>query len=441
MKNNPHKTHVSIVINLSVQSQSDYENTASRTRAKWLFDAADWVDAHSNLFVDAIVLEGVKTLSEAQAEVRRASGVLRLSSEEATRIIGSTIDFGQDIRGEGRIGWVKHKPIGVVLGITPFNDPLNLVAHKVGPAIAAGNAVIIKPHPNTPTPAKLLKRAFDETSLPNGLFQVMPGGDDVGKALVESPDISMVSFTGGRHTGRAIAQAAVGKPLALELGGVAVTIIASDADLEVAVPRLVSGMFAAAGQNCLHVQRVLASEEIFNELSSLLVKHTKQLSLGPSGDAHTQVGRIVNDEAIARCEAWVSQAVQSGGRILIGGGRTSDGYLPTIVAGAGATSKICTKEIFGPVTSLEKFVDIDDAIEKAASSGPALAAAIFTRSLDLPFKLQKLSVGQVIVNDSTDFRIDAMPFGGNNSAGIGREGVQSAIQAMTEQQVICFANS
>lgn len=413
--------------------------SSSWERSRWLRTAADLIENDATTFSKVIASEGIKTIREARSEVARAIATLRLSAEEATRLTGETIDFGGDRRAMGRHGWVHLRPMGVVLGITPFNDPLNLVAHKAGPAIAAGNAVVIKPHPRTPTAAKMLIAALVQAGVPNGAGACVEANRVETKAMVQDERIAMVSFTGGRVAGRALAKAAVGKPFTAEMGGVAVTIADADADLSLAVPRLVSGMFAAAGQNCLHVQRILIHEDLRDTLVPELVEATRALRLGDPMNEETDMGDLIDAAAVSRCRDWVAEAMRGGATLLTGGTGEGLSFAPTLIEHPPAVAKIVTKEVFGPITALETFGTLEQAITSSARSGDALAVAIFTRKLEAIKQLSCLRVGQIVVNDSTDFRTDAMPFGGPGSAGQGREGVRHAMRRMTEEQVTCIA--
>ncbi|MEP5729361.1 MAG: aldehyde dehydrogenase family protein [Sulfitobacter sp.] len=419
-------------------------DTPSHVRAGWLRDAAGMIEADAERHARIIVEQGVKTICEARSEVARAIGTLRLSAEEATRSTGRTIDFGADPRGVGRWGFQDHRPVGTVLAITPFNDPLNLVAHKVGPALAAGCPIIVKPDPRTPAPASMLCDTLLVAGTPKGAVDCIEAHVPETTAMIRDPRIAMVSFTGGRSAGSAIAQAAAGKPFALEMGGVAVTILLDDADITMAVPRIVSGMIAAAGQNCLHVQRVIAQGGVKNELMRRLARALDEIRLGDPDDEASEMGPLIEQDALDRCIEWTAEAVAGGAKILAGGtpehhSDTRPRFRPTLLGNPSREAKIVRQEVFGPIATLETARDLPEALEMAALSGPALAAAIFTQSLEAPRALRKLNVGQIVVNDTTDFRIDAMPFGGPGAAGLGREGVRSALQAMSEPVVMCIA--
>ncbi|MDH5411169.1 MAG: aldehyde dehydrogenase family protein [Alphaproteobacteria bacterium] len=413
--------------------------TPTHSRADWLELAADNIACDAEGFARIIVKEGIKTIREARSEVDRACRTLRLCAGEARRLAGDVVPFDQAPAGAGRVGWTERRPVGVIAAITPFNDPLNLVVHKVGPALAAGCAVIVKPHEATPGPAHRLGEAFQQAGLPKDAFQVIEGnGASVGRALVEHGDIDMATFTGGRVAGLAVARSAAGRPTSLEMGGVCSTIVMADADLDFAVSRLVPGMYAAAGQNCLHVQRVIVEVPVYDALRERLVARVAELRLGDPMSEETDMGYLIDEASAKRCADWLAEAVAGGARVLSGGTGGGKQFEPTLVENVPVNARLVLEEVFGPITVLERVDSLHLAVERAAVSGASLAVGIFTRSLNAPFALRSLRVGSIIVNDSTDFRIDAMPFGGPFPAGLSREGVRNAIESMTEPQLICL---
>lgn len=402
--------------------------------------AADWICEHKEQYAAVIASEGSKTIREARKEVRRCVETLRISAEEARRINGETISFDQMPGSENRVGYYYRFPIGIISAITPFNDPLNLVAHKVGPALAAGNAIIVKPSPATPLSALLLAEAFDRAGLPPKVLSVITGyTSDMGDALITHPAIRMISFTGGLATGEAIMKKAGLKKMSLELGSNSPVIVLQDADLEEAVESSVSGAFWAAGQNCLGVQRIYAQAEIFEDFVERFVKRTKQYRIGNKLSEETDMGPMISENEAIRVESWVIEAVQKGARLLCGGKRDGAYYEPTVLIHVPSDCKVAKEEVFGPVVSIYKVADLDTAIRESNQVPFGLQAGIFTRDLDKAFAaIRKLDVGGVMINDSSDYRIDAMPFGGVKGSGIGREGITFALQEMTEPKVVCF---
>lgn len=402
--------------------------------------AADYVAARHEDYAQTIAREGVKTIREARKEVTRCIETLRISAEEARRLGGETIPFDQRAGSENRVGYFFREPIGIVGALTPFNDPLNLVAHKIGPAIAAGNVIIVKPHEATPLSALKLAEAFVQAGLPGGMLQVITGyGVEIGDVLVRDARVRMLSFTGGGTTGQAILRQAGLKKIAMELGSNSPVIVMPDADLDLAVDANVSGAFWAAGQNCLHVQRLLVHENIYAEFTARFVAAAEKYRVGNKLDEATDMGPLINAAAAQRVENLVEQAVARGAQLLTGGERSGNSYAPTVLEHVPDDCAIAREEIFGPVTLLYRFATLDEAIQRANEIEYGLQAGIFTRDLQTAFLAAKqLQCGGVMVNDSTDYRIDAMPFGGVKGSGLGREGIRFALHEMTEPKVVCF---
>jgi len=391
-------------------------------------------------FAQVIAKEGVKTIREARKEVTRCVETLRVSAEEARRLGGETIAFDQMPGSENRFGYFKRLPVGVVLAITPYNDPLNLVAHKIGPAIAAGNAVILKPHSSTPLSARKLVELFDATELPTGVLQLVTGsGAIIGDQMVSDPRVRMVSFTGGPLVGLKILPLAGLKKISMELGSNCPTIVMGDADMELALEATVSGAFWAAGQNCLHVQRIFIQKDHFDEFSKQFVDRTKRLKVGDKLDDNTDMGPMINDAAALKVSDFVQDAVALGARILTGGECNGRYYQPTVLDNVSDDCRISKEEVFGPVVALYEFGEISEAIDLANNVDYGLQAGIFTRDLATAHKIaDALDYGGVMINDSSDYRIDAMPFGGTRGSGLGREGVVHAIHEMTDPKTYCF---
>ncbi|SFL95218.1 glyceraldehyde-3-phosphate dehydrogenase (NADP+) [Gracilibacillus orientalis] len=401
---------------------------------------ASYIEENKERYAETIALEGSKTIQEARGEVKRAIQTIKISAEEARRINGETINFDQSESGENRVGYYYRFPVGVIGAITPFNDPLNLVAHKVGPAIASGNAVIVKPASDTPLSALLLAEAFTKSGLPAGMLSVVTGsGRDVGDVLVTHPSITMITFTGGVDVGKKIAHKAGIKKVGMELGSNSPVIVLKDADVEKAVASCVSGAFTVAGQNCIGVQRVYVEKEVYDQFLELYKHRTSELHLGDKMDPLTDIGPMINEREAKRVEAWVNQAVVEGAKIQIGGKKERAFYYPTILTDVPSNAVIAQEEIFGPVVLVYSVEDVHQAIDQSNAVDYGLQAGIFTKDLENAFlTIQELEVGGIMVNDSSDYRIDAMPFGGVKQSGLGREGIKSSIEAMTELKVVSF---
>lgn len=403
-----------------------------------LADAAARLDADREGFARTIAEEGIKTIREARAEAARAAETLRLSAEEARRVTGETIPFDQRPGSEGKVGYWFRQPIGLVVAITPFNDPLNLVAHKVGPAIAAGDAIIVKPHSATPLSALRLAAALRDAGLPDGILQVVTGrGAAIGDRLVADPRVAMVSFTGGPEVGDRVVRLAGRKKLGLELGANSPAIVLSDADLDAASSALVSGAFWAAGQNCLHVQRIIVERAVASGLRDRLVAATSRIRGGPKLDESTDMGPVISDAAADRIMATIDQAVALGGRILVGGTRDRRRIAPTLVDRLPPSSRLARDEVFGPVAAITEVDGLDEAIAVANGVEQALHACVFTHDLRSAMRVvHEVEAGGVLVNESTDYRTDSMPFGGVKGSGLGREGVPFAVREMTTTKVV-----
>ncbi|HEX2050144.1 MAG TPA: aldehyde dehydrogenase family protein [Actinomycetota bacterium] len=403
--------------------------------------ASELVEANHESLARTIASEGIKTIREARRETTRCAITLRLAAEEARRLGGETMRMDAFDNGGGRVAYWTREPVGVVAAITPFNDPLNLVAHKIGPAIAGGNAVVVKPHEQTPLSALRLGELFVEAGAPPGLVQVVTGSGAVaGEALVGADDVDMVSFTGGARTAVRIARVAGPKRTTMELGQSGATIVMDDADLERAVPAVASGAFAAAGQNCLHVQRVLVHDAVYDDVVERLVDAACSLRLGDKLDPATDMGPLIDERAAQRVRDAVADARKHGARLLTGGPGAGTSMPPTLLDDVPDAHPVAYEEIFGPVTVVRRVATLDEAVAVANFGRGAVHSAVFTGSLERAhFAVRRLAAGGVIVNDSTDFRVDGMPFGGTGGSGLGREGVRFATEAMTEPKLACFA--
>jgi len=412
----------------------------SHERYDVLMSAADRIDSAAEEYALLIAREGSKTVTEARREPPRAAGILRLAAEEGRRLSGRTLPF--DIRpgSENRRGYYVRKPAGVVAAIMPFNDPMAVAAHKVGPALAAGNSVVVKP--DSSTPLTVLKMADDlyACGLPAGRLSVVTGhGAEIGDALVTDPRVRVVAFTGGVSTGERITRKAGIKKLILELGANSPVIVMPDADLEKAASAIIAGAFAQAGQNCLGVQRIFIHSAVYDTFSDRLCDLTSVLKAGHSLDPSVDVCQMIRLTEAERVEAWIDEALEGGAIVRAGGRRTGAVLEATLLENVPAGCRLQCEEIYGPVAGLYAFETLEEAVARSNDVDYGLHAAIFTESLrDAMYAAENLHVGAVIVNDSTDYRLDSMPFGGTGRSGIGREGLKFAIEAMTETRVVCF---
>ncbi len=415
-------------------------NLSRYERTEILRNAASAVAGRAAEHAELIAREGVKTIREARREVERCANTLRLCAEEVRQQPGEVLRFDQRSGSEARLGYWVREPMGVIVAVTPFNDPLNLVAHKVGPAIASGNAIVVKPHSATPLSALLLAQAFVEAGLPPYVLQTITGhGREIGEALAAHPNVTMVTFTGGRDVGKRIALAASGKRVVLEMGANSPVIVMPDADILAAAVSITAGAFAAAGQNCLHVQRVIAHRDIKKSLVAALSEAASRVVTGNKMDETTDMGPLISEASARRVERMVGDAIERGGKKLTGGSREGTRMQPTLIDHMPLDSDLARDEVFGPVTGIIQVDSLGEAIEVANGIDLGLQASIFTRDLGMAMRaVQELRGGAVLVNDSTDYRIDAMPFGGVKGSGTGREGIAFAIQEMTTIKVVCF---
>ena len=409
-------------------------------RAQVLYGTAQIIAGRIDEFAEVIAREGSKTINEARGEARRCVNTLTISAEEAKRCQGETIPFDSFPGGEARRGHYERVPIGVVLAITPFNDPLNLVAHKLGPAIAGGNAVILKPATVTPLSGLKLTEAFMEAGLPTGVLQCITGyGAVLGDALVEDSRVRMVSFTGGVEAGERIMSRIGLKKVGMELGSNSPVIVWKDADLDWAVETCVSGAFWAAGQNCIGVQRIYIHREIYDRFRDDFVARAAAYRTGDKLDESTNMGPMINEGEAKRVERWVAEAVDKGATCLTGGTREGALLPPTVLENVPEDATIHYEEVFGPAVNLYPVDDLDEALEKANSVDYGLHAAGFSNDVTVCHRMAEgLDCGSVILNDSTDYRLDSMPFGGVKNSGLGREGIKFSLQEMTEPKVICW---
>lgn len=405
-----------------------------------LYRAAQIIRNRQEEFARTIATEGSKTIREARKEASRCVDTITISAEEARRIPGETIPFDSRPGSENRLGYYYRFPIGIIAAITPFNDPLNLVAHKVGPAIAGGNAVVLKPATVTPLSALKLAGALVEAGLPWNVLNVVTGyASKIADALVTDPRVRMISFTGGTQAGLEVIKKAGLKKIGMELGSNSPVIVMDDCDLESAVESSVSGGFWAVGQNCIGVQRIYIHEKVYDEFEKRFVARARKIRVGYQLDETTDMGPMITEGEARRVEEWVREAVGLGAKLLTGGGRKGTLFEPTVFAGMPGAARLDYEEVFGPVVNLYRVSSLDEAIRLSNGVKYGLHGAIFTRSLDNAFKaVRELEVGGVMVNDSTDYRIDMMPFGGVKWSGLGREGIKFALLEMTEPKVVCF---
>lgn len=406
-------------------------------RAAILRRAATLVDRHRGRLIDLMAIETGFTNADATGEIERSILTLMLSAEEATRIVGEVVPFGATPGQERRFGYTIRVPLGLVCVITPFNSPLNTVLHKVAPAIAAGNAVILKPSELSPLTGMMAAAILLEAGLPSSHIAVVVGKAEVGKSLVGHSGIDFYSFTGSTAVGKLIDDGAGLRRTQLELGSIASTIVCADADLSLAASKIANAAFRKAGQVCTSVQRLYVEKPVFTPLLELLVDAARGMRTGNPKDPKTRIGPMISEASAARAETWVREAVDGGARIVIGGQRKRALFEPTILVDVKSGMKVVDDEIFAPVLSLMPFERLEDAVEHANNTPYGLAAGVFTRDVNRAINLgYTLRFGAIHINETSSCRADAMPFGGVKDSGHGLEGPRYAIEQLTETRLI-----
>ena len=410
---------------------------ASYQRAAILEAMSDAIVARRDDLAQTIALEAGKPIRTARVEVDRAAFTFKVAAEETKRIVGEIVSLDWLPGLEGREGHVRRVPLGPVAGITPFNFPLNLVAHKVAPALASGDPVIIRPATQTPVSALKLGEIAMDAGWPKEAYAVVPSTTRDAAPLVEDDRIKLLSFTGSPAVGWDLKRRAGRKRITLELGGNAAVIVHRDADISYAAERIVWGGFSYAGQSCISAQRIYVHEDIYEQFSSEILRRTKALKAGDPLSEETDLGPVIDTVAAERIEEWLEEAVASGAKVLAGGTRHGRVWQPTIVEGVPANLRVNCQEVFAPVISLLKYADVSSAIAAASASDFGLQAGIFTHDERIiAAAVDGIEAGGVMVNDVSTFRVDHMPYGGVKLSGFGREGLRYAIEEMTEMKLV-----
>lgn len=413
----------------------------SYQRAQILHKAADLIAQGKEELARSIAQEGGKPIREARVEAMRAETTFRLAAEEARRWGGEILPLDINPLGGDRLALVRRFPLGLVTGISPFNFPLNLVAHKVAPALAAGCAINLKPASYTPLTALRLGEILLEAGLPGGAFNVLPLSPEGATPLIEDPRVKLITFTGSAEVGWAIKRRAWDKRVCLELGGNAAAIIDECCDLEFAARRIVVGGYAHSGQICISVQHILVHQKRYDDFLALYLPLVKGLKMGDPLDETTEVSALIDIKEAVRVEEWIKEAVQLGGKVLVGGEREGNRIAPTVLEDVPPQAKIHREEVFGPVTLLTRVESMEQAIEMVNSWQYGLQTGLFTHNIERAFKaFNRLEVGGVIVGDIPTYRADNYPYGGVKRSGLGREGVRYAMEEMTEIKTLVLPN-
>ena len=425
----------------SIDGFNIFKKWSAGERSAKLTKLRDLIEVNKDALAQLIVDEAGKPLSYAQGEISRCIATVEIAAAEALTFKGEIIpiDFAA---GAGKTAFTKPFPIGVVACITPFNFPLNLVLHKVAPALATGCSVIIKPAPQTPLSTIALTSLIEQLDLPKGVFNVLNCDIPVAEKMVRDPRIAKLSFTGSEKVGWYLKNIVGRKKVTLELGGNAAVIIDESADLEVAAKTTAVGAYLYAGQICISTQRIFVHDKVYNEFSKLLITAIENLKVGDPNDANVLVGPVIDHGHLIRVKDWVNEAVANGANILTGGNivsKTHNIYAPTLLSKTNTSMKVNCAEVFGPIAIIQKFSDFDEAIALTNDSDYGLQAGVYTNNFENIKKAhEELEVGGIMINNIPGFRIDNMPYGGVKGSGFGREGIKYAMEEMTEQRLIVY---
>lgn len=431
------REHAEAAIAAAVKAFGTTRRLPAFERQRVLRRIAESIGQRKEEFARTMAQESGKPIKASRTEVERSIFTFTVAAEESTRIYGEYLPLDWQQSTAGRWGIVRRFPLGPIAGITPFNFPLNLVAHKVAPAIASGCPIVLKPAPQTPLTALLLAETVQQAGWPDGGFNVLPLSNEDAGLLVTDDRLKMISFTGSAPVGWQIKKNAGKKKVLLELGGNAGVIVHNDADLAYAADRCVAGGFGYAGQTCISVQRILVEHMVFGKFVDLLLAGVRQLQTGDPLEDSTDLGPLIRESDAVRASDWVQEAVRGGARLLAGGKRKGPVMEPTVLTGTRPEMKVNCQEIFAPVVTVESYDHFEGALRQLNQSSYGLQAGIFTRDAKLLFNaFDELEVGAVVAGDVPTFRIDHMPYGGIKDSGLGREGLRYAIEEMTEPKLL-----
>lgn len=428
---------VEVAVQSTLEGARVMRDFPGHLRSSLLQKVSVLLDARAEEIARTIMAEGGKPITDARREVSRAVHTFSIAAEEAKRIAGEVLPLDWTPATEAHWGLTRRFPIGPILGITPFNFPLNLVAHKMAPALAAGNAILIKPAPQTPLTALLLGEVIMEAGLPGGAVNIIPCPNPVAERLVADPRFKLLSFTGSAAVGWMLKGKSGKKKVVLELGGNAGVIVEPDADLDWAAQRCASGGFVYAGQTCISVQRILVHESIADAFTKKLLALVAIVKTGDPADDATVVGPLIDSSATRRVESWIQEAVAQGARVLAGGARKESVLEATVMSQVTPSMKVSCEEVFGPLVTVTSYRQFEQAVAMLNNSPYGLQAGIFSQDVNRIFSaFRDLEVGAVLANEIPTFRAEHMPYGGVKDSGLGREGVRYAIEEMTEPRLL-----
>jgi len=431
------RAHALEAISGAVQAFEVTRKLPSFERQRVLRSVAAQLSSRTEEFARTMALESGKPIKTARVEVARSVFTFEVAAEESTRIYGEYLPLDASETAKGRWGVVRRFPLGPISAITPFNFPLNLVAHKIAPAIAAGCSMVLKPAPQTPVSALLLARLVHEAGWPAGALSVLPMTNEDAAPLIEDERIKMFTFTGSGAAGWELKKKAGKKRVTLELGGNAAVIIHHDADLEYAAERCVTAGFSYSGQSCIAAQRILVHESVFDSFLELLLDRVKRLKSGDPLDEKTDLGPLIREADAVRAKSWIDEAVSGGAKLHCGGKRQGSILEPAILTNTRPQMKVNCMEVFAPVKTVEPYRSFDEAILQVNDSPYGLQAGVFSRDVGLIFRaFEDIQVGGLMANDVPTFRADQMPYGGTKDSGAGREGLRYSIEEMTEKKLM-----
>ncbi|WP_078546597.1 aldehyde dehydrogenase family protein [Litchfieldia alkalitelluris] len=433
-------TEVTKAIEAAHGSREILRKMPAHERGAILERIANLIEEKFEVAAKIIALEAAKPIKTARLEVQRTIQTYKFAAEEAKRIHGETIPIDAAPGGENKIAFTIREPIGVVAAITPFNFPMNLVAHKVGPAIAVGNPVVLKPASQTPLSSFFLAQICEHAGLPNGGLNIVTGkGSTVGDVLVKSDLVKKITFTGSPAVGRSIRDKAGLKKVTLELGSNSAVILDKNVPLDKIIPRCVMGAFSYQGQVCISLQRIYVHEEVYEKFVDLFITETKKLKIGNPLNEDTDLSALISPDEITRVQALIHESVEQGATVALGGDNEDTILKPTILLNVPNTSRVSCQEVFAPVVVINKIASMEEAYRLVNESEFGLQAGIYTESIHTALNAaEQLHVGGVIINDIPTFRVDHMPYGGVKNSGMGREGVKYAIEEMTEMKLVVF---
>jgi len=437
------RSQAELAIEVAAQAFESFRHVPSHQRAGILYRLSELLNEHREEAARILCAEAAKSIRAARAEVERTIQTYRFSAEAAKSLHGETVPMDAAPRGENHIGYVQYVPMGVVTAITPFNFPFNLVAHKVGPALAAGNTIVLKPAEQTPLSALFLAKLLAEAGLPKGVLNVIPGsGQELGEKLASHEKVAFLTFTGSPRVGRLLRGQAGLRRMTLELGSNSPLLIDHgfhDEDLDLIVKETVAGSFSYNGQVCISIQRIYVHASLYEDFLQRLIAATRKLVVGDPFSESTDITALINETAVTRLRAWLENAVQGGAKVHTGGTFEGNVMLPTVLTDVPLGAELNCEEAFGPIITIQPFEFWKDAIEQANHSKYGLNAGVFTKDLERAFQaINELQAGAVLINETPTFRVDQMPYGGIKESGSGREGVRYAMLDMMETKFVSF---